>query len=379
MDYKKISLEEHAKLHGKIETTNKIDPQSKQDLSIYYSPGVAAPCLEIEADPEKAYDYTRKGNTIAVVSDGSAVLGLGNIGGLAWLPVMEWKAMLFKRFGDVNAVPIVLNTQDPAEVIKIVEAIAPTFGGINLEDIKAPNCFVVEEALKKSLNIPVFHDDQHGTAIVTLAALKNSLKLVNKEKENIKVVMSWAGAAAISIAKLLIARWVKHIVLVDSKWALYEWRGNSNEYKDLIIPYNRENAQWSLKDVIVGADVFIGVSQPDLLDRIDIQKMADKPIVFAMANPIPEIMPEEAKEWWAYIIATGRSDYPNQVNNVLVFPGIFKGSLAGRITQLTEAHFIAAADALAGAVGEATPERIIPSAFDEGIADVVSEAVMRVG
>lgn len=379
MDYKKLSLEEHAKLHGKIEMTNKIDPQSKEDLSIYYSPGVAAPCLEIEADPEKAYEYTRKGNTIAVVSDGSAVLGLGNIGGLAWLPVMEWKAMLFKRFGNVNAVPIVLNTQDPAEVIKVVEAIAPTFGGINLEDIKAPNCFVVEAALKKSLNIPVFHDDQHGTAIVTLAALKNSLKLVHKEKGDIKIVMSWAGAAAISIAKLLIARWVKHIVLVDSKWALYPWRGDSNEYKDVIIPYNLENAQWGLKDVIVGADVFIGVSQPNVLDRTDIQKMASQPIVFAMANPVPEIMPEEAKAWGAYIIATGRSDYPNQVNNVLVFPGLFKGALEGRITQLTEAHFIAAADALANAVGETTPERIIPSAFDEGVADLVSEAVKGVG
>ncbi len=378
MDYKKASLEAHEKLKGKIEITTKASAKTREDLSIFYSPGVAEPCKAIEADPEKAYDYTRKGNTIAVISDGSAVLGLGNIGAMAGLPVMEWKALLFKTFGGVNAVPLVLKTQDPDEIISIVENLAPTFGGINLEDIKAPNCFYIEEQLKKRLDIPVFHDDQHGTAIVVLAALQNSLKLVNKDKEQIKIVMSGAWAAAIAIAKLLIARWVKHIVLVDSKWALYEWRGNSNEYKDQIIPYNLNNAQWSLKDVLPWADVFIGVSQPDVLDRTDIQKMADKPIVFAMSNPTPEIMPEEAKEWGAYIVATGRSDYPNQVNNVLVFPGVFKGALEWKIQNLTQDHFIAAAEALADAVKDLNPESVIPSPLEEGIAEVVSEAVKRV-
>ncbi len=379
MDYNKASIEWHKKLQWKIEVTCKIVPTTRDDLATYYSPWVAQPCREIAQDPEKAYEYTWKGNTIAVISDGSAVLGLGNIGALAGLPVMEWKAMLFKTFGGVNAVPIVLQNQDPEHIISLVESLSPTFGGINLEDIKAPQCFYIEEELKKRLSIPVFHDDQHGTAIVVLAALINSLKLTGKDKSSIKIVMSGAWAAAIAIAKLLITWGVKHIVLVDSKWALYAWRADSNPYKDMIIPYNTENAQWGLKDVIVGADVFIGVSQPNVLDRTDIQKMADKPIIFAMANPIPEILPEEAKEGGAYIMATWRSDYPNQVNNVLVFPGIFKGALEWRIKQFTDAHFLAAAHALADSVKNPTPECIIPSILEGGISDLVAEAVKKVG
>lgn len=379
MDYNKASIEWHEKLRGKIDIHCKIVPQTREDLSTYYSPGVAEPCRQIAVDPEKAYNYTWKGNTIAVISDGSAVLGLGNIGALAGLPVMEWKAMLFKTFGWVNAVPIVLQNQDPEHIISVVESLAPTFGGINLEDIKAPQCFYIEEELKKRLNIPVFHDDQHGTAIVVLAALINSLKLAGKAKDAVKVVMSGAGAAAIAIAKLLITRGVKHIILVDSKWALYQWRADSNPYKDAIIPYNITNAQWGLKDVIVWADVFIGVSQPNVLDRNDIQKMTDKPIIFAMANPIPEILPEEAQAGGAYIMATGRSDYPNQVNNVLVFPGLFKWALEGRIKQFTDEHFLAAAYALAESVNNPTPDNIIPSALEQGIADMIANAVKKVG
>ncbi len=379
-NYAELSLQEHKKYQGKVLIQSAVPLETRDDLSTYYSPGVAAPCLEIAADPEKAYDYTRKGRAIAVVSDGSAVLGLGNIGGLAGLPVMEWKAVLFKKFGWVDAVPIVLNTQDPDEIIKIVEAIAPTFGGINLEDIKAPNCFYIEEELKKRLNIPVFHDDQHGTAIVTLAGLINALKLVDKQKENIKVVMSGAGSAAIAIANLLIHRWVKNLVLIDTKGVIYTGRTEGmNPYKDKIAPYNIDNIQWDIHEVIHGADVFLGLSQPNLIDRTDIANMADKPIVFAMSNPNPEITPDEAKAWWAYIVATGRSDYPNQVNNVLVFPWLFKWALASRIPQLSQRHFVAAAHALAAHVTNPTVDMIIPSALDPEVADVVAKAVSEVG
>jgi malate dehydrogenase (oxaloacetate-decarboxylating) len=375
-NYAELSIIEHKKYSGKVSIESLVPLETRDDLSTYYSPWVAAPCLEIAADPEKAYDYTRKSRTIAVVSDGSAVLGLGNIGWLAWLPVMEGKAVLFKKFGWVDAVPIVLNTQDPDEIIKVVEAIAPTFGGINLEDIKAPNCFYIEEELKKRLNIPVFHDDQHGTAIVVLAALINSLKLVGKEKDQIKVVLSGAGSAAIAIAKLLVARWVKHLILVDTKWAIYTGRVDGmNPYKEQLAPYNTTNAQGSIHDVLPWADVFLGLSQPNLIDRNDVAKMVDKPIVFAMSNPNPEILPDEAKAGGAYIVATGRSDYPNQVNNVLVFPGIFKWALKNRVVQFTQDHFIAAAHALAGAIKNPTVEAIIPSPLEPGIADIVAAAL----
>jgi len=380
MDYKKVSLEEHEKLKGKIEMTNKITPTNKEDLSIYYSPGVAEPCREIIDDPDNAYKYTRKGNTIAVVSDGSAVLGLGNIGALAGLPVMEGKAMLFKTFGGINAVPIVLKFQDPEDIIMAVENISPGFGGINLEDIKAPNCFIVEEELKKRLDIPVFHDDQHGTAIVVLAALTNALKVVGKKKEKIKIAMLGAGSAAIAIARLLIEWGVKHIVMVDTKWALHQGRTvNMNKYKEDFVFYNLNNERGDIHNVIEGADVFIGVTTGSLLTKDDIKKMNDKPIVFAMSNPTPEIMPEEAIEGGAHIVATWRSDYPNQVNNVLVFPGMFKGALDARIKQFTDEHFLAAAHALADYIKEPTPEYIIPSVFDEGIADMVANAVKKVG
>lgn len=376
-NYSELSIIEHKKYQWKVWIHSLVPLETRDDLATYYSPWVAAPCLEIAADPEKAYDYTWKGRTIAVISDGSAVLWLGNIGWLAWLPVMEWKAVLFKKFGNVDAVPIVLNTQDPDEIIKIVEAISPTFWWINLEDIKAPNCFYIEEELKKRLNIPVFHDDQHGTAIVVLAALINALKLVNKEKDQIKIVMSWAGAAATAIANLLVARWVKHIVLVDTKWAIYTDRADGmTEFKEKLATYNLNNEQWDIHNVIPWADVFLWLSQPNLIDRTDVQKMNSQPIIFAMANPNPEILPDEAKAGGAYIVATGRSDYPNQVNNVLVFPGLFKGALKARIKQFTQHHFLTAAYALAGAIAQPTPDAIIPSPLAEWIADVVAQAII---
>ncbi len=375
-NYAALSLIEHKKHRGKVAITSTVPLATADDLSTYYSPGVAAPCLEIAADPEKAYEYTWKSRTIAVVSDGSAVLGLGNIGGLAGLPVMEGKAVLFKQFGGVDAVPLVLNTQDPDEIIRIVEAISPTFGGINLEDIKAPECFYIEEELKKRLNIPVFHDDQHGTAIVTLAGLINALQLVGKDKSSIKVVMSGAGAAAIAIAKLLVARGVQHIVMVDTKGALYTGReAGMNPYKDAIAVYNRDQVQGTIHDVIGGADVFLGLSQPNVIDRTDIARMARDPIVFAMSNPNPEIMPDEAHAGGARIVATGRSDYPNQVNNVLVFPGLMKGALQSRISQFTQQHFLDAAHALAELVETPTPEMIIPSPFDPRVADAIAVSV----
>jgi malate dehydrogenase (oxaloacetate-decarboxylating) len=376
-NYAELSLIEHQKHQWKLTMQSTVPLETKDDLSTYYSPGVAAPCLEIAANPSKSYDYTRKWRTIAVVSDGSAVLGLGNIGWLAWLPVMEGKAILFKKFGNVDAVPIVLNTQDPDEIIRTVEAIAPTFGWINLEDIKAPECFYVEEELKKRLSIPVFHDDQHGTAIVTLAAMINALKLVWKEKDQIKIVMSWAWAAATAIANLLIARGVKHIVLVDTKWAIYTGRTEwMTSFKEKLAQYNIHNQQGGIHDIIVWADVFLGLSQPNLIDRYDVEKMASQPIIFAMSNPNPEIHPDEAKAWGAYIVATGRSDFPNQVNNVLVFPGIFKGALQNKVKQFTTDHFLSAAQALADAVSQPTPDNIIPSPFTEGVADIIAEVIL---
>jgi malate dehydrogenase (oxaloacetate-decarboxylating) len=376
INYAELSLAAHKLHRGKLATTSTVPLESVDDLATYYSPGVAAPCLAIAADPEKAYEYTWKSRTIAVVSDGSAVLGLGNIGGLAGLPVMEGKAVLFKQFGGVDCVPLVLSTQDPDEIIRVVEAIAPTFGGINLEDIKAPECFYIEEELKKRLNIPVFHDDQHGTAIVTLAGLINALHIVDKEKHEIKIVMSGAWAAAIAIAKLLIARGVKHIVMVDTKGAIFPGREEGmNPYKDAIAAYNIDNARGDIHDVISGADVFLGLSQPNLIDRTDVARMGCDPIVFAMSNPNPEITPEEAKAGWARVIATWRSDHPNQVNNVLVFPGLMKGALQSRIVQFTQKHFLDAAHALAALVETPHEEMIIPSPFDPRVADAIAASV----
>lgn len=377
MDYNQRALTQHKHYQGKIEINNKIDLNTREDLSIYYSPGVAAPCKLIQQDPDLARDYTRKGNTIAVVSDGSAVLGLGNIGGLAGLPVMEGKAALFKKFWGVNAIPIVLDTQDPEQIIKTVQAIAPSFWGINLEDITAPQCFYIEKQLQQTLNIPVFHDDQHGTAIVVLAGIINALKLSHKTIEQVKIVISWAGAAGIAIAKLLKSYGAQHLILVDSQGIISTHRDGLNAYKAEFIPTNRANISGDLAQALVDADIFIWVSRPNLITSKEVASMNPDPIIFALSNPDPEITPEEAKRWGAKIIATGRSDLPNQINNVLVFPGIFKGALAAKIPQIQEHHKIAAAKALANAAGEIHYERIIPSVFDEGIADIIAQSIIK--
>lgn len=377
-DYNALSIEKHLEYKWKLWTYSKVPLKDKEDLSIYYTPGVAQPCKEIAKDPEKAYDYTRKGNTVAIVSDGSAVLWLGNIWWIAGLPVMEGKAILFKEFGWIDAIPLVLNTQDPDEVIRVVEAISPTFGWINLEDISAPNCFYIEEELKKRLSIPVFHDDQHGTAIVVLAWLINALKLAKKEFATVKIVISWSGAAGTAIAKLLHEYGAKNIVMTDSKWAIYLGRDNMNKYKDEIAAYNINNEQWQLKDIIKNADVFIGVSQPNLLLGEDIKTMASQPIIFAMANPNPEVILEEAEKWNVFIYATGRSDYPNQINNLLAFPGIFKWALKWRKTAITAAHKLAAAEVLANSVDNVGVYNIIPSPLDRLLADKISEAMKNI-
>jgi len=378
MDYAQEAINQHKKYRWKLTTQSKVPLETKDDLATYYTPWVAAPCLEIAKDKNLAYDYTWKNNSVAVVSDGSAVLWLWNIWPEAWLPVMEWKAILFKKYGSIDAIPIVLNTQDPDEIIKVVEAIAPTFGWINLEDIAAPNCFYIEEELKKRLNIPVFHDDQHGTAIVVLAWLTNALKLKNAELSSQKVVISWAWAAAIAIGKLLKKAWAENIVFLDSKWVIHSWRADLNKYKQEVSAWNLDQISGTLDDAIQWADIFIWVSKPGLLHKEHIQSMNPDPIIFALANPTPEIMPDEAISAWAFIVATWRSDFPNQVNNVLAFPGIFRGALDGRISQITDEHKIAAAKALANFVQNPNRERIIPSAFDQWVADVVSKAVKSI-
>jgi len=378
MDYAQESIKQHHNYHWKLTTVSKVPLNNKDDLATYYTPGVAVPCMEIAKNKELVYDYTWKNNSVAIVSDGSAVLWLWNIWPEAGLPVMEWKAILFKKYGNIDAIPLVLNTQDPDEIIKIVEWIAPTFWGINLEDIAAPNCFYIEEELKKKLDIPVFHDDQHWTAIVVLAWLINALKLKWVDLSSQKIVISWAGAAALAIGKLLKKAWAENIIFLDSKWAIYEWRTDLNPYKQAVVSWNKNQLSWNLDNVIEGAGIFIWVSKPGLLHKEHIQKMDDKPIIFALANPTPEIMPDEAKEAWAFIVATGRSDFPNQVNNVLAFPWIFRGALDARIPQITDEHKIAAANALANAVNNPDCEHVIPSAFDEWIADLVAEAVKDV-
>lgn len=377
MNYYTRSLEEHKKYQGKVWISSRVPLETKDDLSTYYSPGVAQPCLEIAENPEKAYDYTWKGRNIAVISDGTAVLGLGNIGGLAGLPVMEGKAVLFKTFGGVDAIPIVLATQDPEEIIKTIEYIAPSFWGINLEDISAPNCFYIEEELKKRLTIPIFHDDQHGTAIVVLAGLINALKITKKEIWSLKIVIAGAGAAGLAIAKLLKSYGAKWIIISDSKGAIHAKRSDLNQYKQERTTTNLQQESGDLRDVLKGADVFIGVSRPNLITAEEIKTMNSDPIIFALSNPEPEIFPDEARKGGAKIIATGRSDFPNQINNVLVFPGLFKGILEARISQIEEKHKIAAAEALAKMVNTPNLEMIIPSALDKSVAEKVSEAVKK--
>jgi malate dehydrogenase (oxaloacetate-decarboxylating) len=382
-EYYKESIKLHAKLHGKIQVSSKVEVLSKEDLSVVYSPGVAQPCLDIQENEELAYDYTIKGNTVAIVSDGSAVLGLGNIGPKAAIPVMEGKAMLFKQFGGVDAFPICLDTQRTDEIIDTVKRIAPVFGGVNLEDISAPRCFEIEAALQ-DIGIPVFHDDQHGTAIVTLAGILNACKVLEKKIDTLKVVINGAGSAGVAISKLLrcisldpnSCLSVKEIIICDSKGIIHKNRTNLNPVKEELLTYsNPNNIEGSLQDAIINADVFIGVSKGDILIANDIMTMNTNPIIFALANPQPEIMPEEAYNGGAAIVATGRSDYPNQVNNLLVFPGIFRGALDGRAKRITPEMKLAAAYALAACVVNPTKEEIIPSVFDKGIAEKVANAV----
>ena len=381
MDYQQLKQDSvilHREHQGKIETASRISVTSKHDLSLAYSPGVAEPCLIIAAHPEEANNLTLKGRTIAVISDWSAVLGLGNIGGLAGLPVMEGKSLLFKEFAGLDSFPIVLDTQDTEEIIATIKAIAPTFGGINLEDISAPRCFEIEERLKAELNIPVMHDDQHGTAVVVLAGLINALKIVGKTLSDIKIVISGPGAAGTAVAKLLSLAGAKNIVLLDSKWILSHDRSDLNEHKQKLLEIsNPENISGNLQDALRNADVFIGVSGPNIATKEDIKLMAKDAIVFALANPVPEILPEEAKAGGARIVATGRSDYPNQVNNVLAFPWIFRGAIDGKKTKITDTMKLAAANALASLVEDPNEEMILPDAFDRRVVGAVAQAVMQ--
>jgi malate dehydrogenase (oxaloacetate-decarboxylating) len=375
-DYAALAIEAHKKARGKISIEPKLPLETKDDLSIAYTPGVAEPCIQIADDKEKVYEYTAKGNMVAVVSDGTAVLGLGNIGPEASLPVMEGKSVLFKKFANVDAVPIVLDTQDTEEIITAVKAIAPTFGGINLEDISAPRCFEIEKRLKEALPIPVFHDDQHGTAIVTLAGMINACKLTKRDLHELTVVINGAGAAGVAIVKLLFEAGVKEVMMCDSKGIIYEGRDYLNDEKEEMAKITNKNGhKGSLEDAVKDADVFIGVSAPGVLTKEMVSSMADKPIIFAMANPTPEIMPDEAKEAGAHIVATGRSDFPNQINNVLAFPGLFRGALDARITNLTAKMFVKVAEAIADCVENLSEDKIIPSPFDDRVPGRVAEAV----
>lgn len=378
IDEKAIFL--HKQWHGKIETTSKAPVKNREDLSIAYTPGVAAPCRIIAEDPDAAYTYTLKANTVAVVSDGSAVLGLGNIGPEAAMPVMEGKCVLFKEFGNINAFPICLSTQDPDEIVAAVKAIAPTFGGINLEDISAPRCFEIEERLKKELDIPVFHDDQHGTAIVVLAGIINSLKITGKKKEDCRVVVNGAGSAGIAIAKLLLRYGFIDVTLCDRQGILRSGMEGLNWMQESMMEVtNPRGLSGSLADALKDADIFVGVSAPGIVSKEMVASMHPDAILFAMANPVPEIMPDEARAAGARIVGTGRSDFPNQVNNVIAFPGIFKGALEGRATQITEEMKLAAAEAIAGLVSDdqLSEEFILPEAFDPRVAQAVSAAVKR--
>lgn len=372
------ALQLHKEWNGKLETVSKIPVKSREALSLAYTPGVAEPCKVIAKDKEAAYQYTIKANTVAVVSDGSAVLGLGNIGPYAAMPVMEGKAVLFKEFGGVNAVPICLDTQDTEEIIKTVANIAPAFGGINLEDISAPRCFEIEERLKEMLDIPVFHDDQHGTAIVVLAGIINSLKVVKKEKENCKVVVNGAGSAGIAITKLLLTYGFSNVILCDKAGIISrDSEGLNFMQEKMALLTNPNQEKGSLADAMHGADIFVGVSAPGIVTPEMVSSMNHDSILFAMANPVPEIMPDLAKEAGARIVGTGRSDFPNQVNNVVAFPGIFKGALEGRAVQITEEMKLAAAHAIAGLVpeDELSDVNIMPEAFRPEVAQVVADAV----
>lgn len=370
----------HEKWNGKIKTISKCEIKTREDLALAYTPGVAEPCKIIAKDKEAAYKYTIKSNTIAVISDGSAVLGLGNIGAYAAMPVMEGKAALFKEFGGVNAFPICLDTQDTEEIIQTIVHIAPAFGGINLEDISAPRCFEIEERLKKLLTIPVFHDDQHGTAIVVLAGIINALKVVKKKKENCRIVVNGAGSAGIAITKLLLTYGFPSITMCDKSGILSKTTENLNwMQKQMVTVTNLEEKTGSLADALKGADIFIGVSAPNIVTKEMVASMNQDAILFAMANPVPEIMPDEAKAAGARIVGTGRSDFPNQVNNVVAFPGIFKGALEKRASQITEEMKLAAAEAIASLVPdqELNDENILPQAFDPRVAQIVSDAVKR--
>lgn len=380
MDFDAASLELHAEKHGKLEVTSNCTIETNDDLSTVYTPGVAAPCREIAKNPDDAYTYTIKSRTIAVVSNGTAVLGLGNIGALAAMPVMEGKSALFKRFGGVDAFPICIDAKTPDEVIAAVKAIAPTFGGVNLEDVKSPDCFEIERVLERDLDIPVFHDDQHGTAIVVTAALTNALKVVGKELSEVRIVLNGTGAAGTAIIKMLVAAGARHVVGLDSKGAIYKGREHLNVYKEELAEItNRERRKGSLADVVEGADVFIGTSVPGVLTKDMVRSMAEDPIVFAMANPVPEIMYDEAKEAGAAVMATGRSDTPNQVNNLLAFPGIFAGALDVRSRDINTEMKLAAAHAIAGLVtdDERSADYIVPSALEPRVAATVREAVGR--
>ena len=378
MDYAKTALEKHLEWKGKIRVDAACPLETKDDLSVAYTPGVAAPCLEISKNTDNSYEYTRRGNLVAVVTDGTAVLGLGDIGPEAGMPVMEGKCVLFKGFGGVDAFPLCVRSKDVDEIVHTVEMIAGSFGGVNLEDISAPRCFEIERKLKATLDIPVFHDDQHGTAVVTLAAMINALKLAGKKIEDVSAVVNGAGAAGIACTKLLMALGLKKVVLCDRKGAIYKGRDGLNPIKEEMAEIsNLEGKKGSLADVIAGADVFLGVSAPGCLTKEMVKSMAKDPIIFACANPTPEIFPDEAKEAGAKVVGTGRSDFPNQINNVLAFPGIFRGALDVRASDINDEMKIAAAYAIADSVKpeELNPEFIIPSPFNKEVAPAVAEAV----
>ncbi|MGL4731176.1 MAG: NAD(P)-dependent malic enzyme [Clostridium sp.] len=375
------ALRLHKEKKGKLEVVGKMKVESSKDLSLAYTPGVAEPCLKIAEDKNSVYDYTIKGNTVAIVSNGTAVLGLGNIGAEASIPVMEGKALLFKEFGGIDAFPICLDTEDPEEIIKTVKLMAPVFGGVNLEDIKAPECFYIEKRLKEELDIPVFHDDQHGTAVVVLAGIYNALKVVNKKIEDVKIIINGAGSAGIAICKLLLNAGAKNVIMCDKHGAITENQDFINDAQKAIAKVtNRDMEEGKLEDVIKGADIFIGVSAPGILTKEMVSTMNTDSIVFAMANPVPEIMPDLAKEGGARVVATGRSDFDNQINNVLVFPGIFKGALEVRATDITEEMKLAAARGIANLITdeELSDTYIIPKALDKRVSDSVSSEVKRI-
>ncbi len=381
MDIGQESLVAHAQWAGKLDTVPKMDVATHHDLAVAYTPGVAQPCLAIADDPSSIYEYTMKGNTVAVVTDGSAVLGLGNIGAAAALPVMEGKCVLFKRFGGVNAVPLCLDTQDVDELVQAVVQLAPAFGGVNLEDISAPRCFEIEARLKELLDIPVFHDDQHGTAIVVLAASISALRITNRTPQDCRVVVNGSGSAGIAIARLLVSYGFGHVVLCDSSGIVHSGSERLNDAKRQMLEItNPEDASGTLADALVGADLFIGVSAPGVVTQDMVRSMADDPIVFALANPVPEIYPDLAREAGARVVGTGRSDFANQINNVIAFPGVFKGALEGRVGAITDEMKLAAACALADLVGDdAACDYVIPDPFDPRCAEAVAQAVRSLG